>query len=231
MRILALDTSTRTTGIALLEGKKLVGEIYYETYKDQSERLIPLVDNILKKAGIHLHDLDALAVSIGPGSFTGLRIGLATAKILSQVVGLSLIGVSSLDALAMSVVDNDNGLICPLILSRSNEVYTALYRSEGGGPYRLTEYLALSPSELVDLLLDKREKITILGNAAFSHAEFFRQQLGSKMKLAPKNLDLPRPGNVAEIARERLKRGQRDSALFLKPVYVRPSAAERKANF
>ena len=128
MKILSIDSSTPVAGIAVSDGYKLLGEIMINTKNTHSEKLMPMVDQLLKDLGLTFKDLDAIAACQGPGSFTGLRIGMATAKGLAQGGGLKLIAIPTLDMLANNLVHYP-GIICPIMNAQKKQVYTAIYRS------------------------------------------------------------------------------------------------------
>lgn len=225
MRILALDCATLVTGVAIIEEENLIGEVIFNTGKNHSSRLMPVLDSLLKEVELDFFGLDALAVSTGPGSFTGLRIGLATAKSLSYATGLPLVGVPTLDALARNLY-LESGFVCPLLKAGRSEVYTALYRCEGALQYRLTDYLVLSPRELADLLKSKEEKVTMLGDGVWTFKEILLEELGSRVGFASRTHFFLRAANVAWLAWERLRQEPVEDQWSVKPFYIRSSAAE-----
>jgi tRNA threonylcarbamoyladenosine biosynthesis protein TsaB len=138
--------------MAIVDEERLIVEGFLQTRKTHSERLLPLVDLWLREAEISLDDIDGIAVTVGPGSFTGLRIGLATAKGLAQATGKAIMGIPTLDALAMNLT-GVRGLICPILDARKSEVYSAVYISpEPCRLVRISEYLAVSPDLLLEWL-------------------------------------------------------------------------------
>lgn len=152
MRVLGLDSATLVAGVAVVDEKRVIMEGFLQTRRVHSERLLPLLDTWLREAELKLEHLDGIAVTSGPGSFTGLRIGISTAKGLAQVLGIPLVGVPTLDALALNLAGSA-GLVCPILDARKGEIYTALYRSPHPGQLcRLTEYLAVAPSTLCSWL-------------------------------------------------------------------------------
>ena len=127
MIILSIDSSTPIAGIAVADGEKLLGEVMINTKNTHSEKLMPMIERLLQELQLSVHQLDAIAVTQGPGSFTGLRIGMATAKGLVQGAGKKLIAVPTLDCLAYNLVHYP-GMICPIMNAQKKQVYTALYR-------------------------------------------------------------------------------------------------------
>jgi len=187
-----------------------------------SERLLPAVDRALDEARITLDGLGGIAVSIGPGSFTGLRIGLSTAKGLAYATGLPLVGVPTLEAMAWTL-PAARWQVCPVLDARKQEVYAALFRHEPEGLRRVTEDAALPPEDLCRLI---RNPTLFLGDGADAYGALFRERLGDKMLLPPLASRGARPACVAELGRRRLLRGERDEPDSLVPRYLRPSEAE-----
>lgn len=217
MRVLAVETSTLAGGVALLDGTTVLGEYVLDVRRTHSERLMAAVDRLLGDAGFTVRDLQGLAVAIGPGSFTGLRIGISTVKGLAFALGLPVAGVPTLDAMAASLPFAALP-VCPVIDARKGEVYTSLYRWEGDGVRRIWDYLALSPDEL-SARLD--EPVIVLGDGAVSvrspHA-----------RLAPPARRHPSPATVGWLGLERLRAGETIAPADLVPLYLRPSEAELK---
>jgi tRNA threonylcarbamoyladenosine biosynthesis protein TsaB len=227
VRVLAIDSATNVAGVAVAEDNRLIAESFLNTNKTHSQRLLPMVANILQEVGLELEEIDGLAVTIGPGSFTGLRIGLATAKGLAQVSRLPLVGVPTLDALARNGI-GWSGLICPVLDARRQEVYTCLYRALGGEIERISDYMAVSPQVLEGLLADKEESVFLLGDGVEMCRKTFSDRLGTRLKIAPAAALLPRAAHVAFLGLERLARGDVDSLHRISPLYVRQSEAEEK---
>ena len=149
MLILAIDSSTPVAGVAIVDKEKIWAESFLNTGYTHSELLMPMIENTFKKIKLKPQEIDAIAVSRGPGSFTGLRIGMVTGKSLAQVLGKKLTSVPTLDLLAFNLWGQE-GIICPILNARKNEVYTALYEMQGQELVRLSEYMAISPLALVE---------------------------------------------------------------------------------
>ena len=178
-----------------------------------------LVERVLAEAGLALADVEGIAVSIGPGSFTGLRVGLALAKGIAFAGGLPLVGVSTLEALAR-VVDAEPGTtICAALDARKREVYAALFAVETGGPRQLTPDLALAPAALAARL---PRPCTLVGDAG----EVYGEELGAHARLLPFATHHPRGGVIARLGGARLAAGEADDLGTLEPVYVRAPDAE-----
>ncbi|MGI6649153.1 MAG: tRNA (adenosine(37)-N6)-threonylcarbamoyltransferase complex dimerization subunit type 1 TsaB [Bacillota bacterium] len=149
VRVLGIDSATLVAGMAIVDEQRVVVEGFLQTRRTHSERLLPLIDWWMREAELSLADIDGIAVTNGPGSFTGLRIGMATAKGLAQATGKAFIGIPTLDALALNLAGS--GVICPILDARKGEVYTALYISPAADRViRLSNYVAVTPARLID---------------------------------------------------------------------------------
>jgi len=228
MHVLAVNSATSVASVAVVNEEKVVSEFFLNTSKTHSERLMPLIHELLKYSDLELSNIDAFAVAIGPGSFTGLRIGLATVKGLAFFTQKPVVGISTLDGLAANL-PYAGGLICPVIYSKSNEIYTAIYINSACGLERISPYLAVSPKKLV-LLLEQfdRRKITFLGDAIDMFSEDLLKKLGSGLRFAPKEHRMPKASAIGCLGIEKLKKGQIDKLEKLVPFYIRASAAEEK---
>jgi tRNA threonylcarbamoyladenosine biosynthesis protein TsaB len=215
MRVLALETSTLAGGVALVDGERLVAEYVLDVSITHSERLMAAVDRVLGDARWAPRDLEGLAVSIGPGSFTGLRIGVSTVKGLALALGLPIAAVPTLDAMA-AAVPWPALPVCPVLQARRGEIYTSLYRHDGDGLRREWEYLALPPEELAARLT---APTLLVGDGAAGIESPHARRLP-----APRRV--PSPACVAVLGRERLRLGETVGAAELVPLYLRPSQAE-----
>ena len=230
MYILAIDSATPVAGLALLNDERVIREDFIHFKKTHSETLMPGVDRIMHDCELTLDQLGAIAVTIGPGSFTGLRIGLAAAKGLSMSSGKPLIGISTLDVLAGNLVFSDN-LVCPLLNARKQEVYTAFYEAGGAYPRRLTQDMACSPQEAAtrarELVhrLGKRH-ITLLGDGYYPYEEFYQEYFREDLQIVPGPLMLPRAAVLGSLAWQRARHNDFDDTFAVRPVYVRLSEAE-----
>lgn len=215
MRVLALETSTLAGGVALVDGERLVAEYVLDVSVTHSERLMAAVDRVLGDARWAPRDLEGLAVSIGPGSFTGLRIGVSTVKGLAVALGIPIAAVPTLDAMA-AAVPWARWPVCPVLQARRDEVYVSLYRHDGDGLRREWEYLALSAGELATRFT---EPTLLIGDGADSvHS--------TQARRLPPPRRVPSPACVAILGRERLRLGDTVGAAEITPFYLRPSQAE-----
>lgn len=217
MRLLAVETSTRAGGVALLDGERVCGEYALDVKATHSERLMPAIDRVLTDAGWTPADLQGLAVAVGPGSFTGLRIGLSTVKGLALALGIPVAAVPTLDAMAASLPFACLP-VCPVLDARKGEVYCSLFRWDGAAMRREWAYLALPPRELAARLT---EPVILLGDAAGTIET-------PQARLAPPHRRGPSPAAVGVLGLARLVAGETVAVADLVPIYLRPSEAELK---
>lgn len=217
MRVLSVETSTLAGGVALLDGERLVGEYVVDVSVTHSERLMATIDRVLQDARWRADDLQGLAVAVGPGSFTGLRIGVSTVKGLAFALDLPVAAVPTLDALA-SRLPFAALPVCAVLEARRDEVYACRYRWDGTAMRREWEYLALSPATLGARLV---EPTILVGGGAPAIAS-------PHARLAPPPLHVPSPAAVAWLGRERLRAGDVVKPAELTPLYLGPSLAERR---
>ncbi|MDA8443196.1 MAG: tRNA (adenosine(37)-N6)-threonylcarbamoyltransferase complex dimerization subunit type 1 TsaB [Peptococcaceae bacterium] len=225
MWLLSIDTASKVTGLALNDNTTLVAESFLHTGKNHSERLMPMVLQILANAGVDFSDLGAVAVTSGPGSFTGLRIGMATAKGIAQVKRIPILGINTLDALAQGGL-GFNGVVVPILDARKDEVYTASYRAENGKVVLLDSYRAISPRILSQELRLADTRVLFLGDGVATYKELLEEILGHNAVFLPERLSLPRAANVGALAAARMALGSYDDLYTLKPMYIRQSEAE-----
>jgi len=224
MRLLALETATLAGGAALLDDGHLIGESRLNIALTHSERLMAVVDRLLQDCAWEASSLRALAVSIGPGSFTGLRVGVATAKGLALALDLPIAPVPTLDALAATLPFAD-APVCPLLDARKGEVYCSLYRWNGTAMAREWDYLALSPAAAAARL---DAPVIVLGDGVAACRPFLAR-LGGGLREAPPVQSLPSAALVGALGHAILRAGGGIPAEQLVPLYLRPSEAELKA--
>jgi len=231
MLILSIDTATPVAGVSLVDDNTIRYEGLVNNGYKHSRNILGMIDTALRQSGCDLADVDAIAVTTGPGSFTGLRIGLATAKGLALAAGKPLIGIPTLDAVAHSL-DWRSGLICPVMNARKGEVYASFYRETGNGLERLSEYVAVSPDILAGMALGLMEEagcrtVIMAGDGVKEYRERLQGSLGTSLLIPPEHW-LPRASSVGVLAARRWAGGQKDDVYSLVPNYVRPSEAEVK---
>lgn len=227
MKILAIDTSSMVASAAVVDDDKLVAEYIINHKKTHSEQLMPIIEQVLQGCGTSIGEIDAVAVASGPGSFTGLRIGAATAKGLAHACGIKIIGVPTLDGLAFNL-PYCQGIICPIMDARRNQVYTALYKWDQGSFYKLKPYCAMAISELLEDLRIRGERVVFLGDGVPVHRDIIKNVLGDRAEFAPRNAGRQRASSIAELAMEALRRGEGQSGDAFVPFYLRKSQAERE---
>jgi tRNA threonylcarbamoyladenosine biosynthesis protein TsaB len=227
MRILAIETSTMLGGVAVMDDAKgLVSESRAAVKAGHSGRLMPEIDAALKRVSLTLADIDALCVTTGPGSFTGLRIGLSTVKGLAYSAGLSVVAVPTLEAFAW----NFPGFaypVCPMLDARKKEVYAGVFDTRGEPIKRLMDEISIKPEELAESL-KKFEKVMLVGEGAVLYKEVFRQALGASALFAPAHMMVPSPAAAAELGLKKALRGEFEDPATLAPRYIRKSEAELK---
>ncbi len=225
MIILSIDSSTPVAGIAVSNGKNLLGEVMINTQNTHSEKLMPMVAQLLRDLQMSVQQIEAVAVTCGPGSFTGLRIGMATAKGIVQGGNKKLIAIPTLDTLAQNL-NHYPGIICPIMNAQKKQVYTAIYKSGESGMERLSDYQAIEADKLAEQLLELGEPVWFTGDGVDAFAEVFRTKLGKNCRLADGNTVLPRAGALAMLAAERAEQGQFDDLYQAELIYIRKSEAE-----
>ncbi|MDR2713059.1 MAG: tRNA (adenosine(37)-N6)-threonylcarbamoyltransferase complex dimerization subunit type 1 TsaB [Clostridiales bacterium] len=222
MRVLAIDTATSSAGAAVADEQGIIASFGLNVGKTHSQRFLPLLESLLNAAETPLQEMTALAVTVGPGSFTGLRIGLATVKAWGQALKLPLVPITTLEAIARANLTD--GLVCPVFDARKNEAYCSLFR----GSEQLWPNLALNLPQLAHALADYPEPIIFAGDAAGLYQDFFREALGERFVLAQEERRLFLAPAAAILGRERYLAGNITNAEEIKPLYLRQSEAEVK---
>lgn len=227
MRILALDSSGLVATVAILEDEQMIAEYTVNYKKTHSQTLLPMLDEIVKMTEFDLSMIDAIAVAGGPGSFTGLRIGAATAKGLGLALDKPLIHVPTVDGMAYCLFGQD-GLICPIMDARRNQVYTGLYRFVDEEFQVVEEQMAISVPELIEKLNQYGEKVTFLGDGVPVYKTQFTEGLRCTYAFAPAHMNRQRAGAVGVLGMKYFQEGKIESAREHKPDYLRLSQAERE---
>ena len=226
MKILALETSAKSVSTAVLDDGVVLASAYQNTGLTHSRTLMPLVDAMLKNSDIRLEEIGLVAVAAGPGSFTGLRIGVSAAKGLAWTLDLPCCAVSTLEAMAQNLRHMDATVICAMD-ARRNQVYNAVFSAHGGTLDRLTPDRAIGLPELAaELKNDEIEKIVVGDGAKLCYT--YLQENGIPCRMAPAGLIMQNAVGVAQAAGEMAARGETISARELVPNYLRLSQAERE---
>lgn len=223
MKILAVDTATYTGSVALLEDDQVAAEWNLQSAQTHNRRLLQAIDFLLQQKGWDIGAIDAFAVTLGPGSFTGLRIGLSTVKTLAWSLAKPFVGISSLDALAAALPYAPMP-VCPILDARKKEVYFATYRSDADGwQMRQSPYIAAAPEQLSEYL---REPTIVCGDGWLCYRQSLLPALGGLAIEAAAPFHLIRASFVGALARLKLLAGETHDPLTSAPLYVRPSEAE-----
>ena len=226
MKILALETSAKSVSVAVTDGGVVRAYTYQNTGLTHSRTLMPLVDAMLRESEQSLSDMDLLAVAAGPGSFTGLRIGVSALKGLAWAADKPCCGVSTLEAMARNLRHMDGLIVCAMDARRS-QVYNAVFAAEGGQLTRLTPDRAIALSQLAEELQgDPRPKLVVGDGAQLCYDAL--TAAGIPAVLAPPNLRMQSAWGVARAALELVRSGGLVSGEELAPVYCRLSQAERE---
>ena len=226
MRILAIDTSGQNCSVAIIDEEKVICDFNLSIGTTHSETLLPMIDEVCKTSRIDLSEVDVLACGIGPGSFTGLRIGLATIKGFALAQNKNVIGVPTLDALAYNIANFD-GIICSVLDARNNNVYAGIYKYENDKVVLKDDYITENLDTLIDILKSKNEKVMFVGEGAVSFKQQFKDALNEKAKFAPIHLNNQLSSSVAKAALDRALENDFDDADTLNPMYLKKSQAER----
>lgn len=226
MRILAFESSAKTAGVALVEDGKLIGEYLQNSGQTHSRTLMKMAEDLLANCDLKPADVNAVACASGPGSFTGIRIGVSAAKGFAWGLDVPCIGVSTLEGMVRGIAVTD-GVYCAAMDARRSQVYTALFRMDGGILRRVTEDMAISLDELGNLLEKiEIEKILVGDGAALCYNEL--QDRVSDLILMPEHLRMQRASGAALTAWMQLSAGERSHGGELVPNYLRLSQAERE---
>lgn len=227
MKILAIDTSGGALSAALLDGGQLKAEYLVNHGLTHSQRLMPLLDTMLKDCGVQLAEIDAFAAAKGPGSFTGLRIGVASVKALGFAENKPVVGVNTLEALCYNLPDA-GGVICPMLDARNRQAFAAVYRWADGSPEELMPPQAVTVDALCGRLQELGSPVLLLGDGAATYRETLAERLGGAAKFVPPHVSLPRASSVAWAAKRALEAGAAADGKLLKPEYLRKSQAEQE---
>ena len=233
MKILALDSSALVASVAIASEEKVLAEYTVNFKKTHSQTLLPMLDEVVKLTGIALSEIDAIAVAEGPGSFTGLRIGAATAKGLGLALGKPLIPVSTLEGMAFQMYGHPS-LVCPLMDARRNQVYAAAYefiRKENGDYFQMNCVLppeALAIGALLSKLSMQKREVVFLGDGVPVQKEYLMENCPVPFSFAPAHLAYQSAGALAMRAFEVYEEKGGQPAADFKPVYLRVSQAERE---
>lgn len=227
MKILGIDSSGLVASVAIVEDNDLKGEYTVNYKKTHSQTLLPMLDEVAKMIELDLNTIDAIAVSGGPGSFTGLRIGSATAKGLGLALKKPLIHIPTVDALAYNLVGHRD-LVCPLMDARRNQTYTGLYRFDGNEMQIVKKQSAVGIDEIVDVINETGEAVVFLGDGVAVFADYMKEHCKVPYTFAPAHVSKQRAGAVAALGMIYYANRQTETAEEHRPDYLRLSQAERE---
>lgn len=229
MKILGLDSSGLVASVAIVEDTELRGEYTINYKKTHSQTLLPMLDEVAKMIELDLETIDAIAVAGGPGSFTGLRIGSATAKGLGLALQKPIIHVPTVDALAYNLVGHRD-MVCPLMDARRNQAYTGLYSFEGNQMQVICGQCAVGIEEIIEKVNEQNRPIVFLGDGVPVFAAFIEEHCNVAYTFAPAHMSKQRAGAVAVLGMEMFQNGVYETAAEHRPDYLRLSQAERERN-
>lgn len=229
MKILAIETSTMLGGIAIMDESLLIAESRLNVKSTHSERLMTEIEHCLKQSGIKISDIDIFAVATGPGSFTGLRIGLSTVKGFSYATGKQIVSVPTLEALAWNFPYSRHP-VCTMLDARKKEVYASLFKWEGENFTRLINETSAKPEEFARdaLRVTHDDKFIFAGEGAALYRDKIIEVMGEKAIFASPEKTVPSPANVAVLGFKKAKAGEFSEPISLIPMYIRKSEAEVK---
>jgi tRNA threonylcarbamoyladenosine biosynthesis protein TsaB len=224
MKLLSIETSTMVGGVAIMDDDTLIAESRINVKVTHSERIMGAIDHILIQSGIKIDDIDVFAIAIGPGSFTGLRVGLSTVKGLVYATGKRLVSVPTLEAFAWNMPFSKYQ-VCPLLDARKKEVYAGIFRWDGNGFARAMNEQTIKIDKLLSLI---NEPTIFLGEGATIYKDSIKAWLNDSAIFGNPQDMVPSPANVAYIGMIKAKRGEFEDSIKLVPLYIRKSEAEIK---
>lgn len=227
MKIIAIDTSTAVMGIALLDEHKVYSEIITNLKKNHSVRLMPTLDQLLAEVKWDLQEVDFIAVAKGPGSYTGVRIGVTAAKTLAWALNIPVIGVSTLETMAFAN-HHVTGLVSPILDARRGQVYTGLYQSLKGQWKNIHHDRIILLSEWLDGLKKENQRVLFIGDDLSIHKEQIIQTLGKLAEFSTSPFNYPRPSIIGWLAKNKYENGNIDNTFDFAPAYLQLAEAEVK---
>ena len=226
MKILGIDTSTMAANVAVLEDDKLICEYTINTKKTHSQKLMPMIENMLKLSDIEIKDIDAIGICVGPGSFTGLRIGRATAKAMAHVNNIPLIGVNSLEVLGANM-DLCDKKICSILDAQRNQVYTCKYMIEENKSKALEDIRIVPIDDLLEELSATEEEWVIVGEAVYKYKE--KIEVISNINISSPSNHITKASSLCVVARDKFEQNREVHNCYdINPMYIRKSQAEEQ---
>lgn len=223
MNILAIDTSTNVLGVGIASNEKIIGEYITNIKRNHSTRVLPAIDFLLKDCGMDIKEINKIIVADGPGSYTGLRIGLTIGKTLAWTLNIPIVGVSSLKLMAASARYFD-GYISPVMDARRGNIFTGLYEYKEGKLMQAVDDQHIPTEEWCKLLKTFDKPVLFLGNDVVIHEQVIVNQLAKQVQFAPITVNIPKPGELALLAKDLKEENVHSFA----PNYLRLAEAEAK---
>ena len=227
MKILGIDSSGLVASAAIADEKNIIAEFTVNNKQTHSQTLLPMIEKVVDISGIELEQIDAIAIAAGPGSFTGLRIGSATAKGIGLALKKPVVSVPTLEGLAYRVSVFD-GIICPIMDARRNQGYTGIYKMDKGNLVCLSEQKAVDIHEIMEELEKYDEKVIFLGDGVEVQRETIEKEFKKEYCFAPIHLSKQSAAAVAVLGDIYFNQGKAEDAAEHKPIYLRKSQAERE---
>jgi tRNA threonylcarbamoyladenosine biosynthesis protein TsaB len=227
MKILAMDTSTLVMGVAIVEENRVLGEVTTNLHKNHSVRLMPTVVRLLEDLELSLSDLGAIAVTSGPGSYTGIRIGVTTAKTMAWAAELPIYSESSLTVLAMNGIQFP-GLIVPMFDARRKRVYSGVYRSKGNQVEEIVPQQVIELTQLLERIKERDEPVLFLGDDVAKFQEVIRTSLADRAQFGLPMDNIPRPSVLGFLAYQKWARGEEPERQDFALNYLQMTEAEAK---
>jgi tRNA threonylcarbamoyladenosine biosynthesis protein TsaB len=222
MKILGIDTATTSCSVAIVDKTSLLSEFTIDKEETHSKHLMEMIQMAMRMAGLNISDIDGFAVTRGPGSFTGLRIGISTIKGLALASEKPIVGVSSLETLALQV-SYSRDLICPILDARKGEVYFSRYRFQNGHLKKQTKECVAPPDKAID---DLNEFCLFVGNGALLYKEMILEKMGEFASFAPMIHNTIRASSLAYFSMKNFENNDTDDIKDVLPYYIRKSDAE-----
>lgn len=227
MKILGVETSSSVAGCAISEDDRLLCENNIYNKKTHSQIIMPMIDRMLKDSSLALSDIDVFAVNIGPGSFTGLRIGAATVKGFSHALEKPVVSVSSLEVLAFNAVQS-NMLICPMIDARCDQCYTALFESDGSKLTPVLKDTAMYVKEICETVNSFEQEVIFLGDGSFIYRDLIRSMVGDRAIFTHCQSSEFRASSLCGLAYQKVLNHEEQAGEKIVPIYLRKPQAQRE---
>ena len=224
MKILGIDTSSNASSVSVIEDNKLICEYTINTKTTHSQKLMPMIENMLSISSININEIDMIAICVGPGSFTGLRIGMATAKAIARVNNLPIIGVNSLEILAgnMNLCDKK---ICSILDAQRNQVYTGRYKFENGSIVELQPIDVVEIEKLLEEISNDSEEWILVGEAVYKYEDKIKEI--KNIRIPSPSHNVTKASSLCSIAREKYNKNiDIYNCYNINPMYIRKSQAE-----